>query len=255
MTPASAAPVGSHPAGSAVAALALLAVALLVADGRTTRGRLHALTASPPVTPSTAVALRPSWIVVGAVALGALGWAVAGPAPAVVVGGGAGLAGGLAARVLAARAGHPRDDDAALAAVWELVAVCLEAGLPVPAAVAAAAEPLNGRSGVQLRRVAGLLELGADPADAWRSVEGIAGLAAFARAAGRSAGTGTALAQVSRAESTRLRAALVDTAQARAQRAAVHITGPLGLCFLPAFLVLGIAPVVVGLAGEALAQW
>jgi pilus assembly protein TadC len=35
----------------------------------------------------------------------------------------------------------------------------------------------------------------------------------------------------------------------------VLITGPLGLCFLPAFLTLGIAPVVVGLAGEALARW
>jgi hypothetical protein len=35
----------------------------------------------------------------------------------------------------------------------------------------------------------------------------------------------------------------------------VLITAPLGVCFLPAFLVLGIAPVVVGLAGEALASW
>ena len=30
------------------------------------------------------------------------------------------------------------------------------------------------------------------------------------------------------------------------------ITAPLGLCFLPAFLVLGVAPVVIGLAGEVL---
>jgi hypothetical protein len=27
------------------------------------------------------------------------------------------------------------------------------------------------------------------------------------------------------------------------------------VCFLPAFMVLGIAPVVVGLAGEVLANW
>ena len=39
------------------------------------------------------------------------------------------------------------------------------------------------------------------------------------------------------------------------QRAAVLITAPLGLCFLPAFLVLGIAPVVIGLAGQALSWW
>jgi len=73
--------------------------------------------------------------------------------------------------------------------------------------------------------------------------------------AARSAGTGAALARVARTECARLRAELTDAAQARAQRAAVLITGPLGLCFLPAFLVLGIAPVVIGLAGEALARW
>ena len=64
-----------------------------------------------------------------------------------------------------------------------------------------------------------------------------------------------ALARSARAEATRLRAALVDTAEARAQRTAVLITAPLGLCFLPAFLVLGIAPVVIGLAADALSWW
>jgi pilus assembly protein TadC len=39
-------------------------------------------------------------------------------------------------------------------------------------------------------------------------------------------------------------------AAAAAERAGVLIAGPLGLCFLPAFVCLGIVPVVVGLAGE-----
>lgn len=30
------------------------------------------------------------------------------------------------------------------------------------------------------------------------------------------------------------------------------IAGPLGLCYLPAFICLGIVPVVVGLAGDVL---
>jgi pilus assembly protein TadC len=125
----------------------------------------------------------------------------------------------------------------------------------VAAAVTAAAEPLDGPAGEELRRVAGLLELGADPAQAWDVARRAPPLAAFARAAGRSAGTGAALARSARAEATRLRAALVDTAEARAQRTAVLITAPLGLCFLPAFLVLGIAPVVIGLAADALSWW
>jgi pilus assembly protein TadC len=133
--------------------------------------------------------------------------------------------------------------------------VCLEAGLPVALAVTAAAEPLRGAFGVHLRRTAGLLELGADAAAAWLAAEQVPALATFARAAGRSASTGASLAQVARSEGERIRAGLLDTAQAKAQRAAVLITAPLGVCFLPAFLVLGIAPVVVGLAGEALASW
>ena len=45
-----------------------------------------------------------------------------------------------------------------------------------------------------------------------------------------------------------------DAVEARAERAGVLVTGPLGLCFLPAFLALGIVPVVVGLAGPLLEQ-
>ena len=48
------------------------------------------------------------------------------------------------------------------------------------------------------------------------------------------------------------RAAAEDTAAAAAERAGVLVTGPLGLCFLPAFLCLGVVLVVLGLAGPVL---
>jgi hypothetical protein len=232
--------------------LLLLAAALLAGGHRVGTARLAARhrpssTAAPP-------ALRPVSIAVGAAAAGALGWAVGGAAAGGVLAL-AGLGGLLLGRRIPARAARARPDLAALATGWELLGVCLRAGLPVASAVAAAADPLAGPSGSELRRVAGLLELGSDPADAWRAAQEIPVLAVFARAAGRSAGTGAALAQVAAAEAARVRTELVDTAQARAQRAGVLITGPLGLCFLPAFLVLGIAPVVIGLAGQALARW
>ena len=44
-----------------------------------------------------------------------------------------------------------------------------------------------------------------------------------------------------------------DLALEKAERAGVAISGPLGLCFLPAFVCLGIVPVVVGLAGGVFA--
>jgi Flp pilus assembly protein TadB len=236
-----------------IAALALAAAALVPA-GRPGPGRLHAVTARPsPLTPPTAV--RPIWMLIGAAATGALLWAASGRAVvALATAAGAAGVGSLAMRRMD-RARRRGDDPVDLAAAWEQLAACLEVGLPVAVAVAAAAEPLEGDAGVELRRVAGLLELGADPAAAWHAARASPPLAAFARAAGRSGGTGAALAHTARAEGTRLRSALTDAAEARAQRAAVLITAPLGLCFLPAFIVLGIAPVVVGLAGEALTGW
>jgi hypothetical protein len=236
--------------------VALLAIAVLLSAGRPAVGRLRSLTSSgPPIAAGPPTPLRRQWVVIGAVAAGALTGLLGGAPVGLVVGSIAGAAGWAAARA-ANRRTAPTDAGAGgVAAGWELVAVGLEAGLPVAVAVSAAAGTLAGATGAALRRVGGLLELGADPAGAWRTAEHRPALAAFARAAGRSAGTGAALADVARAEAERLRAGLTDAAQERAQRAAVLITGPLGLCFLPAFLALGIAPVVVGLAGAALAQW
>ena len=231
----------------------VLAAAVLAGEPRSGSARLRTITTPAGDRPPASV-VRPWWVVIGSAATGVLAAAATGS----VVGGAlsAALAVGLG---LAARgsAGRPRrrDDPVDLASAWAQLAVCLEVGLPVAAAVAAAAEPLDGPAGEELRRVAGLLELGADPAQAWDVARRAPPLAAFARAAGRSAGTGAALARSARAEATRLRAALVDTAEARAQRTAVLITAPLGLCFLPAFLVLGIAPVVIGLAADALSWW
>ncbi|WP_344023294.1 type II secretion system F family protein, partial [Pseudonocardia kongjuensis] len=187
---------------------------------------------------------------------GALGWAVGG-----VTGVVAGVAAGAALLVVLRRApapaagGSAAADPAALAAAWDLLATCLSAGLTVPDAVGAAAHRLAGPAGSALRRVAGLLALGGTADDAWAAAAGCPELAGFARAAARSARTGAALGRAASAEAVRLRAALTDLAEERAQRAAVRITAPLGLCFLPAFLVLGIVPVVIGLAGEVIARW
>lgn len=235
-------------------ALAVLAAALLLVGGRGAVGRLRSLNGSgPPAGGTDDPVLRPVWVAVAAAALGALGWTAAGLGGA-AVGVLAGAGAGWVLRRVTAGDGNGTQGPA-LAAAWELLAVCLQAGLPVATATGAAATSLGGDTGRRLRRVAGLLELGSDPAQAWESTAHHRELAAFARAAGRSAGTGAALAQVARGESERIRTGLLDAAEARAQRAGVLVTGPLGLCFLPAFLVLGIAPVVIGLAGGALARW
>jgi hypothetical protein len=80
-------------------------------------------------------------------------------------------------------------------------------------------------------------------------------LAAAADAARRSAHSGSGLAELAVRAASEVRADVRSAAAARGQRAAVLITGPLGLCFLPAFLVLGVAPVVIGLASGLARIW
>jgi pilus assembly protein TadC len=60
---------------------------------------------------------------------------------------------------------------------------------------------------------------------------------------------------VATALAAEVRATAGDAAEAHAQRASVLITAPLGLCFLPAFLCLGVVPVVVGLAAQLATGW
>ncbi|MBW0101923.1 type II secretion system F family protein [Pseudonocardia sp. KRD291] len=234
---------------------ALLAGALLLAGARTGPARLNHLSGGDPGTAPPDGAVRTRWVVVGALAAAAAVWAVVGGTGGLVTGVGVGTALVVAARRLAAAAGHGRTDTADLAAAWDLLSVCLRVGLAVPVAVEAAAQRLPGAAGAALRRTSGLLALGAGAEQAWEATAPLPELAAFGRAASRSAATGAALRRTADAEAARLRAELADLAEAKAQRAAVRITAPLGLCFLPAFLVLGIAPVVIGLAGEAFARW
>jgi hypothetical protein len=60
---------------------------------------------------------------------------------------------------------------------------------------------------------------------------------------------------VAEAAAAEVRGAALDLAAARGQRAGVLITGPLGLCFLPAFLAMGVVPVVIGLASGLAVAW
>jgi pilus assembly protein TadC len=131
-----------------------------------------------------------------------------------------------------------------------LLAACLRSGLPVPTALRSAAEgaPLPG--GDILRSTATLLALGANPRNAWVSARGCVDTADFARLAVRTSRSGAALAGRSVELAEGIRERLANQAEARSQRAGVLIAAPLALCFLPAFLCLGIIPIFVGLVGK-----
>lgn len=141
-------------------------------------------------------------------------------------------------------------DPFAVASALDVMAVCLSAGMTVAAAAAATADFAPPSLALVLRRASDLLGLGARPETAWRISDGDEDCIALARLARRSAESGSALAQGIAELAEKQRRDATHAAAAAAERAGVLIAGPLGLCFLPAFVCLGIVPVVAGLAGE-----
>ncbi|KAA1249148.1 type II secretion system F family protein [Mycobacterium simiae] len=147
-------------------------------------------------------------------------------------------------------------DPLAFASSLDVLAVCLAAGMAVAAAAAATAAAAPARLAQLLSRAADLLGLGADPSVAWSAPPGLPARSldthteALLRLARCSASSGAALADGVAELAAQSRRDAAHAATAAAERAGVLIAGPLGLCFLPAFVCLGIIPVVAGLAGK-----
>lgn len=187
---------------------------------------------------------------------------LAGCAVAVLVGGAVGVAGGVligavarhgVARLEPASARRLRERRTAqLPTVLDLVAAGLRAGRPLVSALEVVVEALPGPLADDLTLVAALSRLGASTAAAWGDHLADPVLAPVARSVIRSAESGSRLAVAFETLASELRSAAADTAEARARRVGVFAMAPLGLCFLPAFLCVGIVPTVLALMTEML---
>ncbi|OIV35672.1 hypothetical protein BIV57_20290 [Mangrovactinospora gilvigrisea] len=172
-----------------------------------------------------------------------------------------GLAVGVGAAVwgwIGLRRRAPADAERALAAqlapTAELLAAVLAAGAGPEAAASAVAATLGPPMAPLLGGVAAELRMGADPADCWARFGSRPGLAPLGRCLARAGLSGTASAAAVAALAARRRESGARAALAAARRAGVWATAPLGLCFLPAFLLVGVAPVVMGLAERLLGR-
>ncbi|MFE9722391.1 type II secretion system F family protein [Streptomyces sp. NPDC005794] len=179
----------------------------------------------------------------------------------VIVGGPVGCGVGLAAAYGVRRWQHSargrgavgKEAETALVArqlpvVADLLASCLSAGAGPRDAAEAVGESIAGPVGERLARTAAEILLGGEPAEAWGRFGEMPGAAPLARCLERAATTGAPAAEPVSRLADEMRAERANVAAARAQRAGVLITAPVGLCFLPAFLAMGVAPVVIGLA-------
>ncbi|MFI7498994.1 type II secretion system F family protein [Streptomyces sp. NPDC049687] len=191
------------------------------------------------------------WLPAGAVA--GVGWVVVGGVLGVVVG----AIGAVALwrwRSRQQAAGTVSEADAQLAArqlplAADLLAACIAAGAGPVIAAQAVGEALGGPVGEGLARGAAEIRLGGEPATAWRSLACAPGAAALSRLLERADVTGLPAAGPVARLAADARADWTRAATARARRAAVMVAAPVGLCFLPAFIAIGVLPVVIGLAG------
>ena len=137
---------------------------------------------------------------------------------------------------------------AELAVALDVLAGCLGAGVAMPSALGAAAAAAPPGVAASLRLAAAALGRGDDPVRTWaRLAEAAADLDPVARLCSRAAVTGAAVADEVHRTADALRSAADTTRRRRLQRASVWLVLPLGLCFLPAFVLVGVVPLVAGL--------
>jgi len=180
----------------------------------------------------------------GSVLVGGAGWLLAG------------LASGVAAWVALGRvepAGVRARREATrrqLPHVVTLFATALRNGAAPAEAARLVSRALPGPASEHLEHAAARLSLGVDPADVWGTLGQEGPMAALGRTMARSHRTGASVVT----SMDRLGVELATTARAevedRARSVGVKAALPLGLCMLPAFVLIGIVPVVAGLMGS-----
>lgn len=185
---------------------------------------------------------------------------LAGVAAATFVGGRVGLVGAVLATVGVwvgiGRAESPQSRRTReqvrrdLPAVVTLVAAALRSGAAPGDAVVLVSRALPGPASDRLAPVASRLRLGVPAATVWSELVADPELAPLGRTMARAQATGApVVASVERLAddlARSARAAVEDRARAIGVKAAV----PLGLCLLPAFVLIGIVPLVAGLLGS-----
>lgn len=149
--------------------------------------------------------------------------------------------------VARARDGPPNPLDCA--ADIELYAACLASGV-TPALAAGTVAEVSAAAPAAWSSVAAMLALGSPAETAWRPMVGLPHLEELARVARFSQATGSSLVNPCEDIASEVRSRSAEEATAAAERAGVFIALPLALCFLPAFLVLGLVPIVINLATQ-----
>ncbi len=141
-------------------------------------------------------------------------------------------------------------DDVDVVVLLGLLDAAITSGAGLPGALSAVGRAVGGEDGGVLARAGAALVLGADWETAWagapRRLAPLIGCLAATWSAG--AAPGPAL----RTAADRLVQARRTAAREAAAQLGVRLVLPLGVCFLPAFVLVGLVPVMVSIGGVLL---
>ncbi len=126
----------------------------------------------------------------------------------------------------------------------DLLAAALTAGCPPQVAVDAVGSALDGPLGRSLVDAGTSANVGADPRQAWAPLMREPSARALARALAVAMSRGTSPVPALRRAAHDARDEARWAGEARARSLGARAAAPLGLCFLPAFVLVGIVPIV-----------
>ncbi len=136
-------------------------------------------------------------------------------------------------------------------AALDLITAALQAGRSAEGALAVVAEHSPAPLGDLLRETSRRLRISADPVAVWSALDGTA-LEVVGRAFGRSESTGAAVVPLALDAAEDLRRNARGVRREAVGRIGVQTTVPLGLCLLPAFVLVAIGPTVLAFVGSVL---
>lgn len=132
----------------------------------------------------------------------------------------------------------------------ELLAAALEAGVPLRAAVGHVAGLVPAASADLLGVVLGHLQVGRSDAQAWQALSDHPVWGPMARDLARCADTGAGVAEILGVHAAEARARQLALRELRARTVSVRSVLPLVSCFLPAFVLVGVVPIIAATIGS-----
>lgn len=131
-----------------------------------------------------------------------------------------------------------------LPSLVQLLGIALSAGDSVSGALTSATLALPGPAADALLLARWRLEVGVPPEDVWRELGTRPGLEPLGRALARADVSGARVAAAVERLAADLALGARTEVEDRARSVGIRAAVPLGVCFLPAFLLVGIVPVV-----------